>query len=80
MRPSLTHACAVWMPLYETCKQTLESWQYRAAKIVIKTRINIPKAAPLLERRRIRQFSCLSAFSLRKLFTWKLYFKDLLMK
>jgi hypothetical protein len=49
MRPSLTHACAVWMPLSETCKQALESWQYRAAKIVIKTRMNIPKAALLLE-------------------------------
>ena len=36
-------------PLSETCKQALESWQYRAAKIVIKTRINIPKAALLLE-------------------------------
>jgi hypothetical protein len=33
----------------ETCKQALESWQYRAAKIVIKTRVNIPKAALLLE-------------------------------
>jgi hypothetical protein len=42
-------ACAVWMPLSETCKQALESWQYRAAKIVIKTRMNIPKAALLLE-------------------------------
>jgi hypothetical protein len=50
MRPSLTHACAVWMPLSETCKQALESWQYRAAKIVIKTRMNIPKAALLLEQ------------------------------
>ena len=49
MRPSLTHACPVWMPLSETCKQALESWQYRAAKIVIKTRMNIPKAALLLE-------------------------------
>ena len=45
----ITHACAVWMPLSETCKQALESWQYRAAKIVIKTRMNIPKAALLLE-------------------------------
>ena len=49
MRPSLTHACAVWMPLSETCKQALESWQYRTAKIVIQTRMNIPKAALLLE-------------------------------
>jgi hypothetical protein len=49
MRPSLTHVCAVWMPLSKTCKQALESWQYRAAKIVIKTRMNIPKAALLLE-------------------------------
>ena len=46
---SLTHACAVWMPLSETCKQALESWQYRTAKIVIKTRMNVPKAALLLE-------------------------------
>jgi hypothetical protein len=37
------------MPLSETCKQALESWQYRAAKIVIKTRMNIPKAALLIE-------------------------------
>jgi hypothetical protein len=48
MRPSLTHDCAVWMPLSETCKHALESWQYRAAKIVIKTRMNIPKAALLI--------------------------------
>ena len=49
MRPSLSHACAVWMPLSKTCKQALQSWQYRAAKIAIKTRMNIPKAALLLE-------------------------------
>ena len=49
VRPSLTHACPVWMPLSEACKQVLESSQYRATKIVMKTRMNIPKAYLLLE-------------------------------
>lgn len=32
IRPSLTHACAVWMPLSQASKDSLDSWQYKAAK------------------------------------------------
>ena len=49
IRPSLTHACAVWMPLSQASKDSLDSWQYKAAKIIIRTKLNIPKAAILLE-------------------------------
>jgi hypothetical protein len=31
IRPSLTHACAVWMPLSQASKDSLDSWQYKAA-------------------------------------------------
>jgi hypothetical protein len=49
IRPSLTHACAVWMPLSSSSKKALESWQYRAAKIILRTKMNIPRSALLLE-------------------------------
>jgi hypothetical protein len=49
IRPSLTHACAVWVPLSQASKDSLDSWQYKAAKIVLRTKLNISKAAILLE-------------------------------
>ena len=49
IRPSLTHVCAVWMPLSFSSKKALESWQYRAAKIILRTKMNIPRSALLLE-------------------------------
>ena len=49
IRPSLTHACAVWMPLSQASKDSLDSWQYKAAKTILRTKLNIPKAAILLE-------------------------------
>jgi hypothetical protein len=48
IRPSLTHACAVWMPLSSSSKKARESWQYRAAKIILRTKMNIPTRSALL--------------------------------
>ena len=48
IRPSLTHACAVWMPLSSSSKKARESWQYRAAKIILGTKMNIPTRSALL--------------------------------
>ena len=37
------------MPLFQTSKDPLDSWQYKAAKIILRTKFNLPKAAILLE-------------------------------
>ena len=37
--PSLTHGCAIWISLSSTNKEALESMQYHAAKIVLRTNI-----------------------------------------
>lgn len=47
--PSITHACPVWMPLSLANVSMLDSWLYRAAKIVMSTKLNIPQSALLLE-------------------------------
>ena len=39
IRPSLTHGCAIWISLSSTSKEALESMQYHAAKIVLRTNI-----------------------------------------
>ena len=39
IRPSLTHGCAIWVSLSSTSKEALESMQYHAAKIVLRTNI-----------------------------------------
>lgn len=49
IRPSLTHACSVWMPLTKQSKDALDRWQYRAAKIILRTNLSIPKSALFLE-------------------------------
>ena len=49
LRPSLTHACAIWMPLSLSSRDALNSWQYKAAKVVLRTKLNIPRSALLLE-------------------------------
>jgi hypothetical protein len=37
------------MPLSQASKDSLDSWQYKSAKIILRTKLNIPKAAILLE-------------------------------
>ena len=49
LRPSLTHASAVWMPLSQSSRDALTSWKYKAAKAVLRTKLNIPRSALFLE-------------------------------
>ena len=37
------------MPLSQASKDSLDSWQYKAATIILRRKLNIPKAAILLE-------------------------------
>jgi hypothetical protein len=43
------HDCLIWFPSSAAQKDLLESLQYQAAKITIRTKMNIPKCALLAE-------------------------------
>jgi hypothetical protein len=43
LRPSISHGCAVWMPSALSSKGMLETWQYKAAKLIFNTNMTIPK-------------------------------------
>ena len=45
IRPSIAHGCAVWIPSSNAGISSLESWQYKVAKLILSTNINIPKSA-----------------------------------
>ena len=47
--PSIVHGCAVWVPSSNASIGSLESWQFKVAKLIINTNINIPKSALFLE-------------------------------
>lgn len=49
IRPSLTYGCSVWFPSSQKCKELLESFQYKVGKIILNTKMNIPKCALLAE-------------------------------
>jgi len=49
IRPSIAHACAVWIPSSNASISSLESWQYKVAKLILNTNINIPKSALFLD-------------------------------
>jgi hypothetical protein len=49
LRPTAAHGCLIWFPSSAAQKDLLESLQYQAAKITIRTKMNIPKCALLAE-------------------------------
>jgi hypothetical protein len=49
IRPLIPHGCAVWIPSSNASIASLESWQYKVAKFIISTNINIPKSALFFE-------------------------------
>jgi hypothetical protein len=49
LRPTAAHGCSIWFPSSTAQKDLLESLQYQAAKITIRTKMNIPKCDPLTE-------------------------------
>ena len=49
IRPTAAYVCSVFFPSSVAQKDLLESLQYQAAKITIRTKMNIPKCALLSE-------------------------------
>ena len=49
IRPSIAHGCAIWFTSSQTQSNLLQSLQYKAAKIILKTKMNIPINATLIE-------------------------------
>jgi hypothetical protein len=49
LRPTAAHGCSVWFPSTAAKTDLLESLQYQATKITIRTKMNIPKYALLAE-------------------------------
>ena len=49
IRPSIAHGCAVWLTSSHAQRDILQSFQYKAAKIIFRTKMNIPINAILLE-------------------------------
>jgi hypothetical protein len=49
IRPSITHGCAVWFSSAISSAQNIESLQYQAGKIILKTKMSFPKYALLSE-------------------------------
>ena len=49
IRPSISHGGVVWLPSSISSRGLLESWQYKTAKLIFNTNMNVPKSAFLLE-------------------------------
>ena len=49
IRPCIAHSCSIWLPSSEAQRNLLQIIQYKAAKIILRTKINIPISALLLE-------------------------------
>ena len=49
IRPCIAHCCSIWLPSSESQRNLLQSIQYKAAKIILRTKINIPISVLLLE-------------------------------
>ena len=49
MRPSIAHGCAVWIPPSNASIASLESWQFKVAKLILNTNINIQMSALFLK-------------------------------
>lgn len=52
LRPSILHFCGAWLTSVKVNKDFPSSTQFRAAKIIMKTKVNMSKAALLIELRR----------------------------
>ena len=52
LRPSISHCCGAWLTSSKVNEDLLSSIQFRAAKIIMKTKVNMSKAALLIELRR----------------------------
>jgi hypothetical protein len=50
IRPSIAHGCAVWFPSAISSAQNIESLQYQAGKIILKTKKSFPKSTNFRER------------------------------
>ena len=49
LRPSISHCCAAWLTSSKENEDLLNSIQFRDAKIIMKTKVNMSKAALLIE-------------------------------
>ena len=49
IHPSIAHDCAVWFPSAISSAQNIESLQYQAGQIILKTKMSFPKSALLSE-------------------------------
>ena len=49
IRPSIAHGCATWMPTADSSLSMIDSWQYQVGKLILCTKLNIPKCALLAE-------------------------------
>ena len=49
LRPSISHCCGAWLTSSKVNEDLLISIQFRAAKIIMKTKVNMSKAALLIE-------------------------------
>ena len=49
IRPTIAHGFVVWIPSSNASIVSLESWQYKVAKFILNTNMNIPKSALFLE-------------------------------
>jgi len=47
LHPTAAHGCSIWFPSSAAQSDLLESLHYQAAKITIRTKMNIPKCALL---------------------------------
>jgi hypothetical protein len=47
IRPCIAHGCSIWLPSSEAQRNLLQNIQYKAAKIILRTKINIPISALL---------------------------------
>ena len=49
LRPSISHCCGAWLTSSKENEDLLSSIQFRATKIIMKTKVNMSKAALLIE-------------------------------
>ena len=45
----IAHGCTVWIPYSNANIASIESWQYKVAKLILITNMNIPKSALFVE-------------------------------
>ena len=40
LKPSIAHGCAIWLPSSVSSVKSIDSWQYQAGKVILKTKLN----------------------------------------